>query len=361
MQPRRPVIAIDIDEDLRLGGPFINTMSIVNSDLKLKYDFKLIYHKPWLQRGIGIRRIVSLYKQIKAANPDAIHINGLQISGFATALASKFATRSPILVTVRGSTLEARDTPILKKVIVVYIFEMITLLLASAIYSNSRYSGNIWHVRLFKKKFIGHIYNLPPVVSSLESTFSVRNKYGIGSDELVFVSVGRVTRDKGFEVLVRAVKSLDETGVPFRFVIVGGGEYLHKMQEECRTLTVQGKMLFLGIRSDVLDIVRECDIFVLPTLHETLSTVLLEASQLGKPLIATSVGGIPEIIQEEYNGLLVRPGSAEALAQAMMRLVEDGELRKSLGSSAFKVISEKFERSGILASIDKVYSMLLKR
>lgn len=151
----------------------------------------------------------------------------------------------------------------------------------------------------------------------------------VASSEPAIVSVGRLKAPKDFLTFVRALALLDH---PFRGVIVGNGPDRHLIEDEIDRLALRGKVELLGERRDAPELLRSADIFVLATRSESMPMSVLEAMAAGLPVVASEVGGLPEVVADEQTGLLVPPGDPAALASAIARLLEDPELRSALGA-----------------------------
>lgn len=187
---------------------------------------------------------------------------------------------------------------------------------------------------------------------------ALRQEFGFSSQDIIVVSVARITKDKGYHILKDAIKELAD--LPnVKFLIIGDGDYLVSMQQELSKELAMSRVLFLGYRDDVNRILPICDIFVLPTLHETLSIALLEASKHQLPLIASSVGGIPEIIESRVNGILVPPSNPVLLAEAIRELAMDDFKRKMMGEKAKEFVEIKFSEDEIIGKVYSIYQKLL--
>ncbi len=130
--------------------------------------------------------------------------------------------------------------------------------------------------------------------------------------------------------------------MPFEALIIGGGRREAEMRQLAQELGLAGRVHFLGQRPDIPDLLGALDIFVLPSHSEGVSLALLEAMAAGLPVIATAVGGLPEVVTDGVNGLLIPPQDPEALAQALARLLDDPALAKKLGENARRHVEEKF-------------------
>ena len=124
-------------------------------------------------------------------------------------------------------------------------------------------------------------------------------------------------------------------------------------------MNANGRVNFLGWRSDIDEIMPLFDIFVLPSLNEGMGRVLVEAMAAGKPIVASNVGGIPDLVEHDRNGLLVPPGDEKALAASIKQLINDPEKAKLMGQRGRKRCNQ-FSVEAMVAKIDNLYQELLQ-
>jgi len=124
-------------------------------------------------------------------------------------------------------------------------------------------------------------------------------------------------------------------------------------------LELEHQVLFLGHRRDNHDILGIMDLFVLPSLSEGIPLVLLEALALARPVVATAVGGIPEIVEHGVSGLLVEAGDANALAGACLRVIDDPAFGRQMGSAGRRRVETAFSAAVMAADVAKVYRTLV--
>ncbi len=354
----KPRIGIDLSSTGAGGGPYTSNLRVMSSNLKEKYEFVPFIYKTEIGRFISFKRIKDLKKQLVKSKPDLVHFSGLQLMGFHIAVACKLAGVKKTVVTVHGLSSDALNISWVKKTILTFFLEPFTIFLASKVYGVSEFVSNRKMLRLFKRKNLGFIYNLPSSIKKVDTTISIRNELGIDSSAKVAITVGRIIQDKGYHILDEVIlKCQDKSDL--KFIIVGDGCYLNKMKEKLKYLVDKKQVFFLGYRSDVQNLLSECDFFILPTLHETLSIALLEASQASLPLIASKTGGVPEIVKHNVNGVLVEPGSIQELLQAVNKLYKNDELRKDYGEKAKQLLELNFNPLVIESQINKVYQDLL--
>ncbi len=147
----------------------------------------------------------------------------------------------------------------------------------------------------------------------------------------VVLSVGRLSKEKGHATLIRAMAELPPmSSDQVRLIIVGDGPERAPLISHCARLDLSGIVRFVGYRRDVAPYYAIADVFVLPSFSEGSPNVLLEAMDGGVPIVATAVGGIPEMIHDREQGLLVPAGDAPAIARAIAALLNDAELGKTL-------------------------------
>lgn len=168
-----------------------------------------------------------------------------------------------------------------------------------------------------------------------ESVDRLRETLGIPAEALVLLSVGRFSPEKAHAGLLRAAAALQRrTGAPaFRLVMVGNGPERERLKALCRELELTDLVVFAGTTADVSVYYSLADVFVLPSRSEGSPNALLEAMASGTPVVATAVGGVPEIVRSGDNGLLVPANDVNAMAGGIAELLSSPELRQSLGRS----------------------------
>jgi len=157
---------------------------------------------------------------------------------------------------------------------------------------------------------------------------------------LIVGSVGRLEEQKGYSYLLNAVQLLKEDLPQAEFWIIGEGPLNAALKDEARRLDVESRVRFWGKRDDVLDLVRQMDLFVLPSVYEGLPTVVLESMSCGVPVIATDIPGTREIVQKDVNGWLAEPRSAAALAGCIQYAVDHPEIRQLYSQAAYHSLKE---------------------
>jgi len=143
--------------------------------------------------------------------------------------------------------------------------------------------------------------------------------------------------------------------------LVGDGPLRVKVKKKVEAKGLKEKVRFLGLRDDIPDLLAEASILVLPSDWEGVPLTVLEAMAAGKPVVATAVGGVPELVDEGKTGFLVPPQAPDALAGAILRLARDPELRKRMGEVARKRALERFDIRQTAQAYGELYLKLLTR
>lgn len=186
------------------------------------------------------------------------------------------------------------------------------------------------------------------------NSIKMREKLGILPEAVVVGTVGRLTPIKGQRYLLKAAAGISPRIEALFFVFLGDGELAGELAKTSSLLGIKN-VKFLGWRQDVSEIMSTFDIFVLPSLNEGMGKVLIEAMALGKPIVASDVGGIPDLVTHNHNGLLVPPANVERLAYSISLLYHDAAKRKEMGNRG-KVIAAEYSAELMVRKIERLYA-----
>jgi glycosyltransferase involved in cell wall biosynthesis len=187
----------------------------------------------------------------------------------------------------------------------------------------------------------------------------VRKQLGIRPDDYAIGTVGRLTPVKGHEMLLRAAGSLMKKIPSIKVLIVGDGPLMPELKQLTRELDMETKVIFAGERYDIYDLVKCMDIFALPSLHEGIPMSLLEAMALRRAVVASRVGGIPEVVDHGVNGLLVAPGNVAELAQELERIASDRSFAIKLGQAGAARVEAEFSATVMAKRTARLYASLV--
>lgn len=197
-----------------------------------------------------------------------------------------------------------------------------------------------------------------PFRSITDDPTDLRKLFNIPPNAIVVGSVGRLTQIKGHHFLLEAMGRLAPRLPNLTCVLLGDGELRQDLEDLASRLGIRDRVLFLGWRADVARIISLFDIFAFPSLNEGMGKVLIEAMALDKPIIASAVGGITNLITQDENGILVPPGDAEILAKAIELLYLDKNERCAMGKRG-KDRAALYSSDLMVEQIDSLYRELL--
>lgn len=177
--------------------------------------------------------------------------------------------------------------------------------------------------------------------------------YGVDHDWKVVLYVGTLHQRKGLKYLLAAARQF--VGQKVRFVLVGDGPQRKELADFVKENHLGEYVKFLGFQKNVIQFFRAADLFVLPTIKEAFGLVILEAMAMKLPVVATNAGGVPDIIEDAKNGLLVPAADVKALGYAIGRLLENKILSEKIVIEASRVLAEKFDAKTMAKNTAKIY------
>jgi glycosyltransferase involved in cell wall biosynthesis len=183
--------------------------------------------------------------------------------------------------------------------------------------------------------------------------------FGCPAGSQIVGSVGWLTDIKGHQFLIEAVSKLKNDFPSLHLVIVGSGDRYDGLLQQAELAGLGDAVHFLGHRDDVESCLAGMDLFVLPSLNEGMGRALVEAMAAGLPVIASRVGGIPTVISHEHTGLLVPPGNAGALADAIRRLLDRPDWAKQLGLAAGRSVDSRYGSVSMVCAIESIFAEAL--
>ncbi|MEW6716762.1 MAG: glycosyltransferase family 4 protein [Chloroflexota bacterium] len=201
---------------------------------------------------------------------------------------------------------------------------------------------------------------VPPPLKEAQKA-SLTKDLGLEAQAPIIVCIGRLIARKGQKYLLQAIPGVLKSHPQAQFLFVGVGDDQPALEALARELGITEQVRFLGTRDDVPNLIGLCDFTVLPSLQEEFGIVLLESFAQKKPVVATTVGGIPEIVQEEENGLLVPPRDSRALSEAINGLLGDRKRLKRLGENGYRLVLEQYSVEAFLDKTEDLYKSLSGR
>ena len=200
----------------------------------------------------------------------------------------------------------------------------------------------------------------PAALHPLHGRDATRTALGASPDTTCLLCVASLVSRKGIDVLLQSMARLRDAGFKPALWIAGDGPERERLERLARQLGIEGQVLFLGQRGDTSDLLVASDIFVLSSRKEGLGVAALEAMALGRPVVASRVGGLAEVIDDGRTGVLVRPDDPEALGEALAKLLEDAGLRRRLGAAGPERIRDEFSPDRMVKAYERLYTDILE-
>ncbi len=193
----------------------------------------------------------------------------------------------------------------------------------------------------------------------IQNRIKICKDLNISHDALLVVSAGRLSPEKGHRFLIEAINLLKRKIQNTVFVFCGDGMCREDLEKQAVDLGVYDRCRFIGFRRDVHLFFQAMDLMVLPSLTEGLPNVILEAFSCVKSVVATEVGGVPEIVEHGKNGILTQAGRPDLLAEAIHANLSSSDERCRMGESGYNLVKEKFSFEKQMLQLEKIYDEVL--
>lgn len=296
-----------------------------------------------------------LIKIFKKERPDVIHLNSSKISGLG-ALAGRLTSVPKIIFTVHGWPFN-ESRPYIQKILIKFA-SWLTVLLSHLTITVSEKDFHDSPLFIIKSKL--RLIHNGIVAQEIEGGNRARELLGIKEisprESVVIGTIAELHRNKGILYAIKAMERLSRDAINASFVIVGEGEDRKKIEELIIIKNLSKSVFLLGEKKNAGRLAGAFDIFLLPSIKEGLPYVLLEAGMAGLPVVATEVGGTPEIIDHMKNGILVPAKDTEAIARAIKFLIDNPEKRKEFGEKLKEKVGKEFKLETMVEKTLAMYS-----
>ena len=235
--------------------------------------------------------------------------------------------------------------------------DKISLRLFNKVIINSEFMKNqipLWGI---PKDRINIIHNAVALehFNNNEETASLKKKLGIDSNKTVIATVGRLSREKGHMLLLEAASKVIAQLPDLIFLIIGEGPFEKKLKDHAKKLGLSKYVLFTGFFDDLPSVLNLTDIFILPSTSEGMPMTLLEAMSASKPIIATSVGGVPEVVQDGKTGILLKTRNPTQMAKAITNLVNNKKAAVEMGRKGRQLVEKTYSIEYLVKNIEDIY------
>jgi glycosyltransferase involved in cell wall biosynthesis len=306
---------------------------------------------PELGRDMSIAKDISVFfrilKILKKEKPDALILNSSKIGGVGS-LAGRIAGIRKILFVAHGFAWN-EDRSFVAKTFIRSLYSLIFLFSTKIIAVSDAIRAQGSRLPFGKKKIVVVKNGVGPV--PLLDRAAARQTLGIPENAFVIGTIAELHPIKGLSYAIEAASLIS---IPeFQYVILGEGELRADLEKQIQEERLGGKVFLKGFVKDAASYMKAFDIFLLPSLSEALGYVVLEAGQAGASVIATSVGGIPEVIENERTGLLIRPKSPKEIANAVKLLYENKEKADLFAKNLHESVLKDFSLEKMLSETEK--------
>ncbi|HSB67760.1 MAG TPA: glycosyltransferase family 4 protein [Candidatus Methylomirabilis sp.] len=314
------------------------------------------FEVPCLVRPISpandLRALAGIWRLVRKLRPDIVHTHSSK-AGFVGRLAARMAGVPRILYTPHGHVFQGYFSPLVTRGIIAmeriaarWTDRIITLTDAEAEQHLALGIGR-------PERFV----TIPSGIDLARLTAAAPRRFPAHGP--IVGTVARLAPVKGHRFLLEAMPGILQSCPEARFVFVGEGEARPALEEQARHLGLGERIIFTGFREDAPALLAGMDLFVLPSLNEGMGRVLVMAMALGKPIVATRVGGVPELLGDGEAGILVPPGDSAALAEAVTTLLRDPARAAAL-AEAGRRRATRYDAETMLSLLAKVYREVME-
>lgn len=312
-----------------------------------------------MKRDIGIinelKSFVELYKIFKKEKPDVIHLNSSKMGGSGSFI-GRLAGVKNIIFTAHGFAFNENRSFISKKILLA--FHYLTILLAhKTIMVSEKTKKDIDYLPFIQNRLV-KIYNgidtnleFYPKKTALEIV--LQGKHIDLKNKTVLLSIGELHSNKGYDLFIKSLRHVDRD---FIYLIIGEGEERNNIVRTMKENDIRDRVYLLGKIEDAYKYIQAADIFVLPSRTEAFPYVLLESGLAGSAVLASNVGGIPEVIEEGKTGMLFNVNDVVDTVEKVTRLIDEKGLRDNVSANIREKVVGEFSQDEMVKKTMAIYS-----
>ena len=298
-----------------------------------------------------------LYSFLKENKIDIVHAQGTR-AAFWTKLAFLFLRKKPkFIYTLHG--LHIAHRPLFQKYPLLYLERTLNILVDRLVCPSLSVKSSTEKYKIIKKIKVELIYNGIDIKKFTQAFPIDKKSLNIPENYLIISAIQRLNFPKDVSTILHAFKKVLSSVEKVILLIVGNGPLMSKLQKEAKDSNIEKKVLFLGERFDIDNILAVSDIIILSSSYEAIGLSLIEAMATKKPVIGTNVEGIKEIVENGENGFLVEFRNEKKMAEAILLLLSDSKLCQKMGENGFEFIKEKFSLEKMIKDYKNLYQSLV--
>ncbi len=309
-----------------------------------------------------LKALVALYRLLRRERPHIVHTHTAK-AGFVGRLAARLAGVPVIVHTYHGHVLHSYYSPAITGLLR-RMERVLGSLTTRIIAVSEQVKRDLVGYRVANPEKISVIplgFALKPFLDSASHRGSFRREQRVSNGAPLVGIVGRIFPIKNHRLFIDAAARIAADGKAARFVVVGDGALRRQMEELVNALGIADRVIFTGWRRDLPRIYADLDVLVVSSNNEGTPVSAIEAMASGCPVVATRVGGLPDLIDDGETGYLVPRGDADSLAEAVMGLLRDRETARRMGESARARVAERFTIERLVADTERLYAGLLAK
>jgi len=346
----------DVEFACAPGGP------LAGAAIKAGITFHPIKHfRQPIDPVCDLLALFELVGLIRRNRYDIVHTHNSK-AGFIGRLAAKIAGTPVIVHTIHGFAFHDFEKP-WRRSLFIFLERMAAGWADSLIVISNPLRD--WGLRLK----IGKAEQYTAIYSGIDITAfqksfdiaAVKAEFKISAGDKVVGMTAKLWPGKGHDNALAAAKEVLSKIAGVSFVFVGDGELRSHLEQAAKKLGLEDKVIFTGFRDDIARLTAAFDIAILPSHFEGMGRSILEAMACAKPIIASRVGGIPDLVDDGINGILIPPNDSRALAQNLIKLLNDESMRRKLGAAAKEKVSVRYDVNTMVEQISRVYADLIRQ
>ena len=323
-----------------------------------------IFYISHLRRNINIYKdflaVINLYHLFREEKFDIVHTHTAK-AGLLGRIAAWLAGVPFIIHSPHGHNFYGYFGPFLSKIIVI-LERFVSCFTSKIIVSTKLEKEDLVSFKVARPEKIV-VFNSGVELENYKDIVidskELRNQLKLEKDKPIVGMIGRLEPVKGPQYFIEAAKLVIENFPEVAFLIIGEGSLRNELEMQCKNANILERIVFTGWREDIPELLSTIEILALPSLNEAVGRILIEAGASGVPVVASNVGGVPQIVNNNQTGILVPPKDPYAMAQAIVSLLKDKEKRKKMGQAAQKWVDIKFSTHTMFKQISNLYRDLV--